>query len=194
MAFCTTCGSENKGTPSFCGNCGASMEMKESQSDHMAQTPPPYQEQPQYQQTQQYAPQTYGYDPNAMVGRPPRTGWLTFVIVVNWIGVGFILLVAILLRVLAEDFASELEVERSALSTISIIFFILGGLLAWLTLELNKYNNNARIFTIVLLGLGLLSALGTANPISIILNALQIYALGFNKETIDLFKPNVRHY
>jgi hypothetical protein len=58
-----------------------------------------------------------------------------------------------------------------------------------MNIELNKYNNTARIINIILLVLGLLNALGDINPLTIVISGAGIYALGFHKETVALFKP-----
>jgi hypothetical protein len=95
MAYCTTCGTENSDTSSFCANCGSKIENTGGQPTNKAQDipvypepsqyeqSPPYQQSPQYPPTQQYPPQGYGYQATAFGVRPPRTGWLTFVIVIN---------------------------------------------------------------------------------------------------------------
>ncbi|OLS24565.1 MAG: hypothetical protein HeimC2_22100 [Candidatus Heimdallarchaeota archaeon LC_2] len=229
MAFCTTCGTDNTDTSTFCGNCGAKMEAQSSKAmdtqpskamdtqpskamdtQPYQEEPPHHQEQPQYQQGQpqyqqgqpqyqqgqpqyqqgqpQYQPPQYGYQPGGMDIKPPRTGWLTYVLVVNWIGVGAAILFGILFLGLASEFESTFGAGGGILSAIAIIIILSGLLLASLTVHLNRYSNTARIISLILQVLAVLGALNGPNIFTLVISGLQIYALGFHKETVNLFK------
>ncbi|MHA2090041.1 MAG: zinc ribbon domain-containing protein [Candidatus Kariarchaeaceae archaeon] len=156
------------------------------------QAPPGYQQQapPGFQQPppgyQQPPPGFYpaGY-------KPPRTGWLTYVIVMNWIGIGIGVLGALMIFAFAAAWEDEFDIGGSFFAAFGFIVLVFVGLFAWMTVSLNNYSNTARIINIVLIVLGLLSSLGDlANGfLGLILGGLALYALAFDKPTIALFKP-----
>lgn len=180
MRFCTTCGTKNDDTATFCGGCGASLEQPAKQQPSQDYQPASsgYQPAPQeYQQgppAYQQGPPAYqqGYMPDEL---PPRTGWLTFVIVMGWIGVILLGLGGLIFLVIFPP--------------IGLVILVIAGLFYWLVRELSKYNNTARIVNLVLSVLGVLGALAPFNLVSLIISGLTIYALGFHQETIALFKP-----
>jgi hypothetical protein len=176
MTFCTTCGTKNKESDSFCGSCGASLG-----SDPPQQTSQEiYQSQPTYQQPAQPYTESPSYQPSYLPGQlPPRTGWLTFVIVLSWLGIiaggifGLLLL--------------------GAFPAFGFVILLFVGLGIWLVRELSNYNNTARIIQLVLTSLGLLSSLSTLDIIGLILGGMIVYALAFHKETVALFQPGFQH-
>ncbi len=73
-----------------------------------------------------------------------------------------------------------------------LIIILFGVLCAWLTVNLNRYNNTTRIINLVLLVLGFIGNLANLDLFSIVISGAQIYALGFITETIALFTPEDR--
>ncbi|MHA2403003.1 MAG: zinc ribbon domain-containing protein, partial [Candidatus Kariarchaeaceae archaeon] len=164
---CTECGTKNEMNASFCGTCGSKFS-RTPQSQHQ-ESPPGYQQTPlsyqqahpgyvqappAYQQPQrgyQQTPQGYqqvplGYQHGYLPGqRPPRTGWLTYVIVLSWIGIGLGLLGGIFFLFIWPP--------------IGLVILAFAGLGIWLVRELAKYNNTARIIQLVLSGLSFLGSI-----------------------------------
>ena len=181
------------------------MKGVDQQSGQMAPPPQSYQGsyvektqtiQNQGYTTQQFTPlqgySPYGYQPGQPGFVYPRTGWLTFVLVINWITVGITILGGILFLGIAAEFEQELGLGGGILTSIALIVIIFGVLWAWLTVQLNRYNNTARIINLVLLVLGFIGALAGFDLFTMLIGGAQIYALGFHKETIALFKPEQR--
>ncbi|OLS25226.1 MAG: hypothetical protein HeimC2_19020 [Candidatus Heimdallarchaeota archaeon LC_2] len=174
MAFCTVCGTKNEDNTDYCGNCGAKIqEISQEQPAKNYQQSDKYQNTPNYQELYQ-SPPSYpqGYMENQL---PPRTGWLTFVLVIDWIGI-------ILVGVIGLFFLIFIPPA-------GIIILIFVGLFYWLVKELTRYNNTARIISLVLTGLGVLGDLLGGDFIGLIVGGLIIYALAFDKETVALFQP-----
>ncbi|MFV2014487.1 MAG: zinc-ribbon domain-containing protein [Candidatus Heimdallarchaeota archaeon] len=206
MAFCTACGTQNQDNSSFCGNCGSNMKGPDQQSAEMASPTESYQnthvDKSQIIQNQGYQDQHFpkqqaynqhGYQPGHPGILPPRTGWLTFVIVMYWISVVLIIIGALFLFA----FSSEFGYEGFILQFFGIMLLGVAGLIVWLIKELNKYNNTARIIGIVLAVLGILGEINslinqTFNPVNIVVSGLIFYTLAFEQETIALFKPEHR--
>lgn len=207
MAFCTTCGAQNEESSLFCANCGS--KMKGSGQQSADKSPPPqsnensYVDKSQIVQSQGYFDQQqgynqHGYQPDQMGIRQPKTGWLTFVIAINWIIVVLFVLGGLLLFVIwvneptSTSFEEDQLIDRSVYLIFAIIFFTLAALILWLIKGLNKYNNTARIISIVFSAFGMLSGFTPFNPFSLAINGLILYALAFEQETIALFKPEQR--
>jgi hypothetical protein len=72
---------------------------------------------------------------------------------------------------------------------IGVVILVIAGLLVWLVRELAKYNNTARIISLVLTGLGAVGDLAGGDFIGLIIGGLIIYALAFDKPTVALFTP-----
>jgi len=182
MTFCNNCGTKNEAEASFCGKCGTKLEVET-----------PAKEQPQYQSPEQpvqqnQAPQGYqqpaqgyqqapqGYQQGFLPGElPPRTSWLTYVIVMNWIVIILLGLVGLFVVFIFPP--------------LGLFFLGLAALVYWLVRELSLYNNTARMISIVLTGLGILGDLSSGNFVGLILGGLIIYALTIHKETVALFAP-----
>ena len=70
---------------------------------------------------------------------------------------------------------------------LGFIAIVVSGLYFYLVYLIQQFNNTARIVLIILLVIGLLVTIVSFNIIGIAFCIFQIYALGFHKQTIDLF-------
>jgi hypothetical protein len=204
--FCENCGTKISDNVSFCPNCGSKTNdqpakaVQQSVPGTGTSTGTSYR-QPTTQQGGHYAqpqPQAPMYSGGQVFKK--RTGWLTFVIVVNWISVGFIGLGIILFLFLYSEFEEEFAAEgmdiSGALGITVFILLIVIGLIIWLTIQLGKFSNTARIISIIFSVIGLISGLATFNLFSIALQGLRLYALAFDKKTVALFQDKYQqpHY
>lgn len=203
MAFCNNCGSKNDDYADFCGSCGSKIQpiLQEKPAKGYDQPTKGYDQpaksfdqpakgfqeaaqeyrpiSPDYSQPSRghkQVPQRYqqappGYHPGLLT---PRTGWLTFVIVLYWIGIVLIGIGGLVLLTI--------------IPPLGVILFALAGLMIWLVRELNKYNNTARIISLVLTILGALTDVSNGDVIGLIFAGLIIYALAFDKATVALFQ------
>jgi len=111
-------------------------------------------------------------------------------LVVNWITVGLIGLMTLYIMFFA-SVLEEIAGAGSILAPFIIGLLVVGGLYILMTVKLANFSNTARIINIILAVLGLLSM----EPFTIIINVLVIYALGFDKRTVELFQhQQPQHY
>ncbi len=185
--FCSNCGTKFEASDRFCPECG-----------HSISKFPGISSQQTFQQTQKratpiiysppYSPPAPAHQKGPEFPYKRKTGWLTFVIVVNCFLIGILSMGAFLYFF----FMSDLEAEAgSEIENYVFLFFIIYlaiiGLLIWLTVALNNYNNVARVIMIILSGIVIIGSLFTVNVITLAVNGLIIYGLGFHKETVALF-------
>ena len=102
-----------------------------------------------------------------------RTAGLLIVLILNYIGVGILFLVSLMLFALNPF--------------VGLIFFVITGLYLILTYYLQEYDNTARIICIVLTGIGLVLNLTSFNVISLAIGIFEIYILAFHEPTVILF-------
>jgi len=198
--YCENCGTKIAEDVSFCPNCGAKSGSQPAQAPPQGVPPtgtpigtgtgyrqPATPQGGAYAQPQGYQ-QPHGYQGEH--GFKRKTGWLTFVIVINWITVGFLGLGVLGLLAFSGEFSNE-EGVGEIIGIVVVILLIIMGLYAWMTAKLGKFSNGARIACIILSCLGLLSSLASLNIIGLAVQGLTIYALAFDKETVALFTNQV---
>lgn len=167
MTFCSGCGTKNAIDSAYCGNCGSYIQPEPQQQTYDAYQPSP----------QEYQRKPRSYQQTHSQGQLPQTGWLTFVIVVNWI--------IIILGGIAGVIFFFL------FPPVGIFLLALVGLVYWLVKELTVYNNNARIIQIILIILGVLGDLSEGDVIGLIIGILIFYALVIDRATVALFQPSI---
>lgn len=81
--------------------------------------------------------------------------------------------------------------EQMVFLVIGIILLIIAFLYFYLTLQVQNYNNNARIILLILLAGNLLISLILINYVGIIISVFEISVLAFLKDTVKLFKTTI---
>ncbi|MHA1911306.1 MAG: zinc-ribbon domain-containing protein [Candidatus Kariarchaeaceae archaeon] len=193
--FCENCGTKIGDDVSFCPNCGSEVEaFKEKASQ---QTVPGIgtsvgtsHRQPTSQVGGYYAQpsQEQAFDGGSQF--KIKTGWLKYVLVMNWITVGIVGIAILLVMSTSSANLEELGGEGASemRSGILIFLFIIIALIIWLNIKLANFSNGARIVFIVFAVLGLLGALSTFDIITMVFQGLTLYALAFHEQTVALFK------
>ncbi len=181
--FCYNCGATLELDDRFCGECGSTIDQSTSYQYSKPITP-------SYDRSPSISPSpSYSYPPTTPYRAPGlpykrRTGWLTFVLAINWIVIVLMGLGGYLFYLIVDAFSPENgDVGLSFLLIISVIV----GLLIWVTMSLSKYSNTARIVMLILAGIGFVGGLALLDPFTLVIAGLIIYALGFHKETVALF-------
>jgi hypothetical protein len=201
--YCENCGTKMGDDVSFCPNCGANVDTGQGKEvanvpanipatgtpagqGYRQPTAPPGQPGGYYDQPGAQAPSGGGYY------KKPKTGWLIFVLIINWITVGFIGIIVLYLM-FAASIIEELIGAGDVMAPFIIGFLVVGGLYIWMTVKLANYSNGARIANIILAVLGLLNSLSPLSIFMIIIQGLVIYALAFDKRTVELFSNKPPH-
>ena len=201
--YCENCGTKMGDDVSFCPNCGANVDSGQGKEvanvpanvpatgtpagqGYRQPTAPPGQPGGYYDQPGAQAP--YGGE----YYKKPKTGWLIFVLIIDWIIVAIIGLYAFMFMFVASIF-EEIAGAGSIVAPLIFMTLIIGGLYIWMTVKLASYSNGARIANIVIIILLLLGSLSTFEPISLVVLGLMLYALAFDKKTVELFSNQPPH-
>ncbi len=177
MKYCGECGIKNPANTKYCSACGGKFDeftiikpSKEILSDIVAEKDEPIVEKKGYEIPITKFPEVK--DPIGDI--KARTIWLTIVIAINYLAMGFLIIIAF--PVLFESFFLAIYIFLFA------IYFI------WINEGLKKYDTTRRGINIGLLSVYTLFSLYTFQLILIIPAGLQIYGLIFHKPTIELFR------
>ena len=176
--YCGACGEGVIDKSKFCANCGSTVDIIASPvtSVNLASS-----------QTSDYqrpsTPTKMPIDHNV-----ERTGWLSFVIVMHYIGLILLIL---------------LGVFTIFLSFFLGVLILLGAWFNyWLLQGLKNYDNTRRGIIVVLQVIGFIIILFSFDIFSLALGGLEIYALAFHAPTVRLFdhqipevkKTNLNYY
>ena len=174
--YCGNCGTEAEEGTNFCFQCGAKITSIEPNISHLksqnSSVSNYYQDNAVY--TKSSGPRYSHRQYRQIRQKKDSTGLLIIVLIINWLGVGILLLAGILFLLIVPIFG--------------IIILVITALFWKLTLELQRHNNTARWITIVLLVLGFLVGLADLDIISFLITIFQLYVLLFEKNTIALFE------
>lgn len=161
--YCGACEEGIIENSKFCANCGSAVDIIASPvtSVNLASS------------------QTSDYQRPSTPAKMPidhyveRTGWLSFVIILNYIG----LIIVIILGVLTIFLSFFL----------GVLIFLGAWFNYWLLQGLKNYDNNRRGIYVVLLIIGFIISLFSFDVFALVLGGLEIYALVFHAPTVRLF-------
>ena len=158
--YCGECGVSNPETNKFCSDCGALLnfdseisQMPEVRAGHSNIHP--------------NRPRPPGTAPKQ------RTDLLSFVIILNYIGIVLLVIISIFTLLI---------------SFLLAIFYGLATLFAyWLLQGLKSYDNNRRLIYLAMLVISFLISLFDFDLIALTIGGIQFYALALHAPTVKLF-------
>ena len=161
MTQCGNCGYINSGTMNFCQQCGTEIKREVFLAPR--------------------ANISDDYD---------RTWTLTIILAINYLYIILFGLLAILIffvAVTGEALPYIDFVNSILLLVIGVIPLILAFLMLYLTVELQSYNNTARIIYIILYVINLVASLFILSYVSLVVSLFALYVLTLDKNTVKLF-------
>ncbi|MCE7736157.1 MAG: zinc ribbon domain-containing protein, partial [Candidatus Heimdallarchaeota archaeon] len=179
--YCGACGEELFPNSKFCSNCGSVVNKI---ANPITSVGLEYRETSSYQRPADSFRSdirgTSGYQVSSTQTKmsidqnKERTGWLNFVIAMNYIA-----LIGLSITALVSFFISF---------PLFLLFILLAGFTSWMISGLKHFHNSRRILYIVLSLISIIIDLINFEPLGVILPCLQVYALLLHTPTARLFQ------
>ncbi|MCE7736156.1 MAG: hypothetical protein GPJ54_14840 [Candidatus Heimdallarchaeota archaeon] len=162
--FCGACGEDLLPNSKFCANCGSAADVI---SNPVTSANVETRETSSYQR-----PSTPAKMP--LDQYKERTGWLSFVIVMNYIGLVLLIILGIMSIFLS--------------FVLGVFLLLMAWFNYWLIQGLKIYDGTRRGIVVVLLIIGIITSLIDFDFFALIIGGLEIYALVFHAPTVRLFE------